>query len=151
MLDWCLDRPRGARFRLVLRQVRRELVKLPDFAVSSPTQIAATRTPQVKHGKPVKTARLVEGGSALICNRFVVDEGVGLCGLDGLLVEMFGINHAILQARNFGADQRRAARKVLRGMVSPFLETAVMTDQALTVMGPVVGRCAVAERCQCQR
>ena len=121
MFDRCLDRPRGPSFRLVLRQVRREVVKLPDFAVSSPTQIAATRTLQVKHGKPVKTARLVEGGSALICNRFVVDEGVGVCGLDGLLVEMFGINRAIFKARNFGADQRSAARKVLRGVIGPFL------------------------------
>ena len=36
-------------------------------------------------------------------------------------------------------------------MVSPLLEMAVVTDQALTVMGRYVGRCAVAERGQRQR
>ena len=114
----------------VLPQVRIS-IELPHLAISSPTQVAVSGVPQVERGNLVKPARPVEGGSALIGDRLVVDEAVDAGRADGLLVEAHRVNIAAFDARDLRADQRGAVLEVLRAVVGPLLELAVVAGQGL--------------------
>ena len=135
MLDRRLDRPCRTGCYFVVPQVWGERVELPNLAVGSPAQIAAPGILQVERGNLIEPARAIEGGSALIGDRLVVRQAVLAGRADGLFVEPLGVELAVAEARNFRAEQGRAARKVLRAVLGPLLELAVVGGSDPPVMG----------------
>ncbi len=82
----------------------------------------------------------------LVGERLVVDEAVVAGRADGLLVEALGVELAAFDARDLGADQRGAVREVLRAVLGPHLELAVVGGQGLEVLGSLRRRGRIAER-----
>ena len=76
MFDGRLDRACRNRCWFVVPQVWKELIELPNLAVSPPAEIAASGILQVERSNLIEPAPAIEGGSALIRDRFVVRERV---------------------------------------------------------------------------
>ena len=80
-----------------------------------------------------------------------MDEAVCAGGANGLLVEPLGVKLAPFEARDLRADQRGAAREVLRAVLGPVLELAMVGGQGLQVAGSLRNGGRLAERGPRQR
>ena len=63
-----------------------------------------------------------------------MDKAVGAGRADGLFVEALGIELAAFEARDLGADQRGAVLEILRAILRPHLELAVVGGQRLDML-----------------
>ena len=75
-----------------------------------------------------------------------MDEAVGAGRADGLLVKPLGVELAAFEACDLGGDQSRAVREVLRAVLRPLLELAMVEGQCLQVAGPLRGADRIAKR-----
>src|ERR1700761_6448171 len=96
--------------------VRIELVEVPYFAVSAPTEIAISGFPQIGICDLVEPSRRVESRGDLVGNRLVVNESVGTRRADGLFIKAFGIEQVALDAGNLCPHQCGAVLEI-RGAV----------------------------------
>ncbi|XXZ26834.1 hypothetical protein WME89_26585 [Sorangium sp. So ce321] len=82
-----------------------------------------------------------------------MDKSAFARGADGLLVQMLRFVPFAADARDLGADQRRAIAEVFRAARSPGLDLPVMGDERREVLRPLVGewRCRVVARRQRER
>src|SRR5208337_1080972 len=98
-------------------QRRIMLVDLSHLAEGAPAKIAVTSVPNVSLADCLKAARGVEPRSHLMGNRFVLDEAVLTCRLNGLLVQVHCVEIAAFDASDLGADQCRAVSEILGAIV----------------------------------
>ena len=75
----------------------------------------------------------------------VLDEAVLARQADGALVEAHRVQIASFEARCLGANQRRAIAEVLRAVVSPYFELALVSGQGFQMLPARVGQCGIAE------
>src|SRR5271166_2796173 len=123
-----------------------ESVELPHLSVGSPILVTAPGVSQMGQGIGLKAARRVESRRNLAGERLIMDEAVRPGGATGLLVELFGVEMAPVEAGDLRADQRGAAREVLRAVVSPVLELAMVGGQGIPATGSLRRGGRLAER-----
>jgi len=104
-----------------------ELVELPYFAVSPPTEIAIPGFPQICVRDLVEASCRVEAGSNFVDNRLIVDESIGVRRADGLFVKAFGVDQAAFYSCDFGSRQSNSVFKILRTMLRPYVELFVVS------------------------
>src|SRR4051794_10392953 len=102
------------------------LVKVLDLAVRAPPYKARPRIPHVDFGDFRKPSCGIELGGALVCDRRTVGETVLVCRTYRRFVEMFGVQHAIFDARDLSTDQRGSGFKIRRTVQRPYFELLVM-------------------------
>ena len=139
----CHDRARCAASRVLFREVGIELVELPYFAVSPPTEIAITGLPQIHLRDLFEASCPVEPGSNFVGNRLIVDESIGVRRVDGLFVKAFGVDHAALYSCDFGSHECGTVFKILRAMLRPYFELSVVCSQSLEMFVPLTGSSAI--------
>ena len=79
------------------------------------------------------------------------DETAIACRPDGVFVQTFGLHLPTFQACDFGADERGAVFEVVRAVLGPLLELAMVGGQCLLVPGTFRVSSPMAERSACQR
>src|ERR1700758_5155955 len=121
----------------MLAELRVYFVELPYLAIGSPTQIAGAGVAQIEIGDVVDATRPVKRRSALMGDRFVVDEAVGAGRANGLVVEAHRISIAAAQAGDLRPDQRGAVLEVLRAMLRPDFELPLMGGNSVQMSLPV--------------
>src|ERR1700733_15717517 len=111
--------------------MRLKLFELSSLAVGTPSQIAKARVLQMHAGNLLEVACRVEAGGDFVGERLIVNKTVGAGRADGLLVKPLGVELAAFEGGDLGGDQSRAVRKVLRAVLGPFLELAIMGGQCI--------------------
>ena len=96
-----------------------ELVELPYFAVSPPTEIAIPGFLQICARDLVEASCCVESRGNLIGNRLIVNKSVCVRRADGLFIKAFGVEHAAFYSCDFGAHECGTVFKILRAMLRP--------------------------------
>src|SRR6202040_1884173 len=97
---------RGVRHRhWCLAEMRMKLFELPHLAEPAPAQVTAPRLPQIRPGDRIEAARRVEPRGYLMGEALVLHEAVLARRADGRFVETLGVQFALIQTREFGANQ----------------------------------------------
>src|SRR6267378_655983 len=104
-----------------------EMVELPYFAVSPPSEIAVPGFPQISIGNLVEASCRVEPGGNLVRNCLIVNESVCVRRAHGLFIKTFGIEHAAVYACDFGTCQCNTVFKIRRAMLRPYFELFVVS------------------------
>ncbi len=101
--------------------------------------------------KLLEAARRVKARRKLVGERLVVNEAVRASRADGLFVEPLGVELAAFETRDLGGDQRRPVREVLRTVVRPLLQQAIVDCQCLQVPCLFRHGCCITHRGACER
>src|SRR5580692_11509791 len=120
------------------------LFELPHLSISSPTEIAVARVPQIDMRKLFEATRRVEARGQFVGERLVVDKAVGAGRADGLFVKVHGIECAAFDPGDLRPDQCGAVLEILRAICRPDLELSVVRDQSLNMLPSLAGRCELA-------
>ena len=120
-----------------------QTVELCDFAISPPALVAILRFNKIGIRKLLETARPVESRRKLVGDRLMMDKTVTVRGMDGLLVELLGLERTAFDPRNLCAYQGGAVLKVLRAILRPYHLLPLVSDQSLEVALPRVVQCGV--------
>src|SRR5262245_12496199 len=126
LFDRCLDRAHWTRRAPVQSEQRMELIQLPHLAVGAPTKIAVPSVPQIGMGNCLETAMRKESGRKFVGQSLVLHESMLPSGLYRPLVQVFGVEFTPLKASYLRRDQQRAVREIVRTLLRPCLELAVM-------------------------
>ena len=99
-------------------------------------------------GNDLEATRRIELRRQFAGQSFVLDEAVLACGRTRMACssETFGVQLPAFQARNLGADERRAVCEVRRAQRGPLLELVMVSGQGRFVLDPFRSRCCVAPR-----
>ena len=108
------------------------LVELTHLSVRAPAQIAVAGVAQIGVGDRFEAARGMKLGGEFVGQGLVLDETVLARRPDRFFVEAHCIQVPAFEARDLGADQRRATVKVLRAVLGPERELRVMSRRALS-------------------
>src|SRR5262249_44137417 len=117
--------------RLLLADVRVQLIELTHLAGRAPTSITGSCVPQIRMCNLPKTASGVEPRGELIGERFILDKAVRVRRPDRLLIELLGLELAPGEACELGPDRCGAVLEVLGACLGPAGELPVMGRQAL--------------------
>src|SRR3990172_3721187 len=79
----------------------------------------SVRLSKIGARRQVEASRPVELRGPLVGDGFVLDEAVVARRLDGLLVEVLGVEHAGLDASELGGHEGVAVEEVLRAALGP--------------------------------
>src|SRR5207244_5739432 len=90
--------------------------------------------------------RRVEARGQLIGDRLIMDKAACVRRADGPIVETHRIELAAFDARDLRADERGAVGEVLRAVLGPLLELAVVGGQGLEMPGALRGGGRIAAR-----
>ena len=101
------------------------ILKLPHFAVRSPTNIAVARSSQIEASKLFETTRAVKARGQFVSERLVLDEAVVAGGADRLFIETLRIEFSVLEAGDLGAREYSAAFEVLRAAMRPAVSSTM--------------------------
>ena len=96
-----------------------ELVELPYFAVSPPTEIAIPGFLQIRVRDLVEASCRVEAGSNLVGNRLIVNKSVCVGRADGLFIKAFGVDQAAFYSCDFRTHECGTVFKIIRAMLRP--------------------------------
>src|SRR5262249_1973778 len=95
--------------------------------------------------------RGVEARGKLVGDRLLVDEAVYTGGADGRFVKLLGIERAIFDARDLSSDERGASLEVLRAVLGPLPDLAMLGVPCLPMPVTLRGGSRMAERSSDQR
>src|SRR5580693_358533 len=132
-------------------QRRIMLVNLPHLAEGAPAKITVACVPKVGLADCLEAAHGVKPRSHLMGDRFVLDEAVLTCRLNGLLIQVHGVEIAALEASDLGGDQCRAVSEILGAILGQYNDLLVVGDKCLAITNPLLGRCSVVLCCPCER
>src|SRR5258708_9328539 len=118
-LDWRTNGSGGRCRDWCVAEMRMKLFELPNLAIGSPTQIAVAGVLQIHTGNLLKATRRVEAGSEFIGERLIVNKAIGAGRADGLFVKALGIQFALFQTRELGANQCRPVCERYRTVLFP--------------------------------
>src|SRR5215475_1476754 len=88
------------------------MVQLRYFAISPPALIAIPGFEQIGVCELLETTYCVEPRGDLVGERFIVDKAICVRRVDGLFVELLGLEHAAFDACNLRAHQGGAVLEV---------------------------------------
>src|SRR3984893_6999965 len=100
-------------------EMRMKLFELPHLAERAPAQVTAPRPPQIRVGDRNEAARRVEARGQLMGQALVLDEAVLACRAGRRFVEALGVQFALFQTRDLGANQCRPVCECCRTVVCP--------------------------------
>src|SRR6185436_11474771 len=115
------------------------LLELPHFSVGAPLPVAVPGVPEVGPGNPLEATTRVKTRRQLVGERLVLNKLVLACRLDGRFVQVLGVQLSTFDAGDFRADQERAVLEVLRAVLRPFPELAVVGGQGLEMLTAFIG------------
>src|SRR6202140_1013211 len=144
MFDGRPDRARWSGPQLVLPELRIHLIELPHLAIGSPPQVAVPGVSQVEMRYFIEATGRVEARSKFVGERLIVNKAVCASRADGLFVEALGVQFALFQTREFGANQCRPICERCRTIVCPDRYLLEMRCQCFHMSGPLLGRRHIA-------
>jgi hypothetical protein len=111
---------------LFLPQVRVEGVELFHLAERTPAVVAVSRVAEIGVGDRLEAPRQIKPRGDLMGQTLVLHEAVLPGRLNRLLVEVHRIEGAVLDASDFGGEQRGAVGEILGAALGPRLELLLM-------------------------
>ena len=138
------DRARRRSAGLFRPQVRIELHRAADLAISAPAEIAVTGIAQIRMRNGLEAACGVEARRKLVGERFVVHEAVCARRTDRLFVQAFGVQLPAFDASDLRADQRGAVCEILRAVLRPCHQLSVVGGQRLDMLPVLRGERGIA-------
>src|SRR5262249_13147496 len=96
--------------------------------------------PQIGMGNCLETAMRKESGRKFVGQSLVLHESMLPSGLYRPLVQVFGVEFTPLKASYLRRDQQRAVREIVRTLLRPCLELAVMLVKQLEMPRAVLCR-----------
>ena len=119
LIEWRANGSGGRCRDWGIAEMRMKLFELPHLAERAPAQVTAPRLPQIRPGERIEAARRVEPRGHLMGQALVLHEAVLARRADGRFVETLGVQFALFQTREFGANQCRPVCECCRTVVCP--------------------------------
>ncbi len=117
------------RRREFLPQLRVQLIELPHFAISTPTEIAVPCVPQVVKRESLESTSRVKSRSHFSGGTLVVNKTVLAGRVDGLFVQTHRLKVAMFNPGELGAHKRKLVAERRRTILRPLPELRDMGYQ----------------------
>src|SRR5580658_3057781 len=138
------NRRQRSRFSLPTQAV--QFAELLYFSVSSPMRVEGSGVLQIRICDLRQSANSIEARCHFVGQRFTVNEAVHVCGVDSLLVKLFGVERAAFDAGNFRSNQCGAAFEILRAKFCPYCQTFVVSCESIEMFLALARRRGIAAR-----